>query len=275
MNIELKTIQDHLHHHQIIEDLLGFQFWLNNKVADVYNADMEYSKNHMSAAFVHGLFSLNLLSLYASFMTSQQNLLHQTVTNLRTIYESIPKMYYISFFPNEIRDILLKDQIVGKSDEDAINSLKSNKTLDFFENKELGDLKIFVKELGHKYYFKWFVRKIYSESQIKQLESTFGLLSISSHSSVARKQYASGYEKEETGDIFELIELLSFFNILAQANGHKEMMDERKYPIAELTEFVEKIRGVLAKDGKMSSLFPDHPEIINKLIISPPRAPWH
>src|SRR5438445_13455029 len=82
--ILMKTIEDHIQHYEIIEELIGFQNWLNNKVADIYNADTEYAKQNFSEASIHGLFSLNLLSLYSAFMTVQRNLVDQTIPNLST-----------------------------------------------------------------------------------------------------------------------------------------------------------------------------------------------
>jgi len=235
---------------------------------------MQYSLNHIANGFVHQLFSHNVMSLYASFLTSPQNLLHQTVPNLRIIYESIPKMYYISFFPSEIKYIILKDEIEGNNTTKAIKYLKSENALTIFTQNELDEPEELLKKVDRKYYFKWFSRKIYSKIQIKQLESTYGLLSTSTHSSTNRRQSGGEYSKKNTGDTFEFIELLSFFNILTELNGHGEMISEYQLPRDEIMTFAEKMREKLTKDGKMGSLFPDHPDIVDKVLIHPPGAPW-
>lgn len=275
MNIEMKSIEDHIHHYEIIEEMIGFQYWLNEKVATIYNSDMEYSKNHIADAMIHHLFSHNLMSLYASFLSSQQNLLHQTIPNLRTVYESIPKMYYISFFPSEIKNIILKDHIEGNDDKKAIKYLKSKNALTIFESNEINNPTKLIEPVKRKYHFKWFTRKIYSKVQINQMTSTYGLLSTSSHSSTVRRQQVKGYSKKDTGDTFEFIELLSFFNILTELNGHKTMIKEEKIPGIEIMNFAEKMRAKLIKDGKMGSLFPDRPDIVKKVMIHPPGPPWN
>ena len=52
------------------------------------------------------------------------------------------------------------------------------------------------------------------------------------------------------------------------------MITEGKIPVNEILTFTEKIRGILVKDGKMSSLFPDHPDIVDQVVIHPPGSPW-
>ena len=236
---------------------------------------MQYSLNHIAEGFVHQLFSHNLMSLYASFLTSSQDLLHQTVPNLRIVYESIPKMYYLSFFPSEIKYIILKDHIEGNNNTKALNYLKSENALTIFTQEEITTPEDLIKKVERKYFFKWFSRKIYSEVQIKQLGLTYGLLSSSTHSSTNRRQSEKGYSRNNVNDTFEFIELLSFFNILAELNGHGKMISDHKIPSEEIMMFAEKMRTNLIKDGKMGSLFPDHPDIAKKVLIHPPGSPWN
>ena len=89
-----------------------------------------------------------------------------------------------------------------------------------------------------------------------------------------RRQLEKETFEANTGDLFEFIELLSFFNILAELNGHKAMMDKKMFPYAETFDFAEKMRTKLVKDGKMGSLFPDHPDVVKKVLIHPPGFPW-
>jgi hypothetical protein len=270
----LKTIEDHIQHYEIIEELIGFQYWLNNNVADIYNADTEYAKQNFSEASIHGLFSLNLLSLYSAFITAQKNLMHQTIVNIRTVYESIPKMYYMSFFPDECGKVLLSEYISGKKDEDAITILKSPITSKIYEIYNMAYSEQLLNQLRDKYYFDWFLKKIYSVDQISRMKSTYSLFNTSSHSSIIRTGNLQPYSKYNTGDIFELIEILSFFNIASEVNGHRKMIELKKFPYVETARFMEEVRSKLAKDGRMYSLFPDNPGISNKLIISPPGKPW-
>ena len=272
--IHMKTIEDHIKHYEIIEELIGFQNWLNNQVADIYNADTEYARQNFSEASIHGLFTLNLLSLYSAFITIPQNLVHQTIANIRTVYESIPKMYYMSFFPDECGKVILCEYISGKKDEDAINILTSPRASKIYEIYNMTYSSELLNQLRDKYHFDWFLKKIYSADQISRMKSTYSLFNTSSHSAITRVGNLQPYSKEDTGDIFELVEILSFFNIASNVNGHRKMIEARKFPFIETARFMEKIRSKLAKDGNMYSLFPDNPEISNKLIISPPGSPW-
>jgi len=275
LNIQMQIIKDQIHHYEIIDEMLGFQYWLNETVATIYNEDEEYSKNHMADLFIHQLFSHNLESLVASLLTGERNLLHQTVSNLRTVYESIPKMYYISFFPDEIKYVILNDHVEGSENiTKAEEYLKSKGALMIFKPNEIAESKKLFKKLEHKYYFKWFVRRTYSDDQIEQMKKTYGLLSISSHSSTIRQQSVGENFKQNIGDTFGFIELLSFFNIVAAVNGLKTMIQEKKISGTEIMSFAEKMRTKLVKDGKMGSLFPDKPDIVQKVLIHPPGPPW-
>lgn len=272
-NNNLRSIENHLSHYEIIEEVLGFQSWLNTQVANVYNKDMEYGKNHFSEASVHGLFTLNLLSLYTAFLTLPRNLINQTITNIRTVYESLPKMYYVSFYPENCGKILLREQIEGKKgrSREILQSSNVKKICEIYDIKYSEDL---LNELNKKFDYSWIRRQIYSEGQIEQQRKTYGLFSTSSHGSMIRVRQMRDYSKEEIGDLFELIELLSFFNINCELNGHRKMIEEEKFPVKEVIDFSEKLRAKLVRGGKMHSLFPDRPEIAKKVMLHPPGKPW-
>lgn len=274
INTEILNIENHLQHYEIIEEMIGFQYWLHETIAPVYNSDMEYSKNHIADALIHQLFYHNFLSLHAAFLTTQQSLLHQSVSNLRTVYESIPKMYYASFFPSEIKYMILKDHMEGRDDTKAIKYLQSERAKYVFKQTDLDNPASLIKYVEDKYFFKWFNRKIYTEDQSNKAKSAYSLLSISSHGSLMRHQLPEEDTKAHTSDLFEFIELLSFFNILAELNGHKVMIEKKLIPYQEIFDFVEKMRTKLVKDGKMGSLFPDHPDVAKKVLIHPPSIPW-
>ena len=274
LNVQLKIIRDQIHHYEIIDEMLGFQYWLNETVSSIYNEDREYSINHMADLFIHKLFAHNFESLFASLLTGERNLLHQTVSNLRTVYESIPKMYYISFFPDEIKYVILSDHVEGSETKKAEKYLKSDSAPMIFKPNEINEPKKLFRKIERKYFFNWFVRQIYSKEQIEQMKKTYGLLSISSHSSTIRRQPQEENFEENIGDTFEFIELLSFFNIVAEVNGLKTLIQEEKISGSEIMSFAEKMRAELVKDGKMYSLFPDHQDIAKKVMIHPPGPPW-
>jgi len=206
-NNDLKSIENHLPHYEIIKETLGFQSWLNAKVGNMYNKNLEYAKQHFSEASVHGLFTLNLLSLYSAFLTLSRNLINQTVTNIRTVYESLPKMYYVSFHPEDCGKILLREHIEGKKgrSREILRSSKVKKICEIYGIEYSEEL---LNELNKKFDYSWIRRRIYSEGQIEQQRKTYGLFSTSSHGSMIRVKQMRDYSKEEIGDLFELIELI-------------------------------------------------------------------
>ena len=273
MNIQLQFIKDQIHHYPIIEDLFGFHYWLDNKLGPIYNETKDYAEKHISEAFTHITFSHNLLSFYTILLTLERNLLHQTKTHLRIILESIPKMNYLAFYPEEINDIIIKDRISGIRDleekKSELEKFKIETNVPHFQNFDSDEL---LQRIKGKYIFNWFLDNVYSDETKKSMKISYKDLSNSTHSSLIRQQFA--YDKQFTEKILKDVELFLFYNLLAEIEGHKEMIRSKLFPIKESLEFMEKMRAVLVTDGKLPSLFPDHPDIISKVMIHPPGSPW-
>jgi len=272
MNIQLQTIKDQIYHYPIIEDLLGFYYWLDEKVGPIYNDTQSYDIEHISEAFTHISFSHNILSFYTIFLTLERNLLHQTKTHMRTILESIPKMNYLAFYPDNINDIIIRDRISGiRNTEDKKNELEKFKTetqISIFKNFNSDEV---LERIKGKYYFNWYLDQIYADHTKKPMNILYHDLSNSIHSSLLRPQIK--YDKELTDKVLRDVELLLFYNLLAEVEGHKRMISANLFPIKESTEFLEKMRAILVTDGKLPSLFPDHPDILSRVMIHPPGSP--
>ncbi|CAD6368619.1 hypothetical protein NMT12_120107 [metagenome] len=273
MNIQFQTIKDNIHHYPIVEDLLGFHYWLDEKVAPIYNKTEDYDKQHMSEAFIHISFSHNILSFYTIFLTLEKSLIHQLNSHMRTVLESIPKMCYLSFYPDDVNDIIIKDRISGINDDEKkrneLDKFKTESSFPAFQNFNSDEA---INRIKGKYYFKWFLDKVYNEETKKAFSTLYHHLSNSTHSSFMRHQIQ--YDKELTNKIFEDVELLLFYNLVAEIEGHKRMINSKLFPIKESMVFMEKMRALLVKDGKLASLFPDHPDILSKVMIHPPGYPW-
>lgn len=273
MNIQLQTIKDNIHHYPITEDLLGFHYWLDDKVGPIYNEMTGYDVQHISEAFIHITFSHNILSFYMIFLALERNLVHQAKTHMRTILESIPKMCYLAFYPSDINDIIIKDRISGiRNLEEKKNELEKFKTetrLPVFKNFNSDEV---LEKIKGKYFFKWYLDQVYADQTKKSMNVLYRDLSNSVHSSFIRPQIK--YDKQITEQGLVDVELLLFYNLVAEIEGHKGMIKAKLFPLKESMEFMEKMRAVLVKDGKLPSLFPDHPDIISKVMIHPPGSPW-
>ena len=273
MNIQLQIIKDHISHYPVIEDLIGFHYWLNDKVAQIYEKDPDYAKQHVTELFIHTTFSHNVLSFYTIFSALEQNMIQQSKMIIRNIIESIPKIFYLSFYPNDFTNIVSRDVILWvKSPEERETRLK-----EFYDTTKLDvfrdiDPKRVIEYVERKYYFKWFTERVYDEATTQSMEKLHRDLSQSTHSNFMKPQ--PKYDKETTHKMLRDMEILLFYNLVAEIEGHKEMIKAGQFPMQESNAFLERIRAALVTNGELANLFPNHPDIASKVFVHPPGPPW-
>lgn len=84
----------------------------------------------------------------------------------------------------------------------------------------------------------------------------------------------TNYESQTTVLEISELKLLLFYNILAEVQGHKHMMEQNKFPMNETADFIGKILPKIHTENGMVLLFPDHSDIASKVCIYPPSKPW-
>ena len=179
-------------------------------------------------------------------------------------------MNYLAFFPENTWMILLCDRLSGTRDNtDKKQIFAELQRLPQFENKNLDDM---YKKTEKKYYFKWFVGKIYNEPTARSMHVLYRHTSHSSHPSLIRPH--NNYEPQITASEILDLKLLLFYNILAEVEGHRHMIEQKKFPINETKTFIDEILPQIHTNGMMTSFFPDHPNIVSKVLIHPPNKPW-
>lgn len=273
MNAQSQTIADQINHYKIIEDLLGFHYWLYNKISPIYNQVPDYGIRHKSELFTDGAFSQNFLSLYTIFLTIERNLLHTARANMRTVLESIPKIFYLSFYPNEADSIFIHDILHGIRDENEkirkLEKFKSDTKLDSFKRLNSNEI---IEQIKGKYYFKWFVKEVYNEQTGQAVNNIYSSMSESTHPSFTQSQIQ--YDKERIDKMLRDTELLLFYNLVAEIEGHSNMIETNLFPFQESWTFMEKMRSMLVQEGRLVSLFPDHRDIVSRVRVHPPGSPW-
>lgn len=273
MDMQIHTIKNHIEHYPIIEDLLGFHCWLFNEMSSIYNQPTDYDANHLHEVFTDATFSHNLLSLFTTFLTIERNLFHQARANMRTVLESIPKIFYLSFYPNEIDYMIIHDLISGiRNDKEKIEKIKEFKShTNFPPFKNINPDEI-IEKCKNRYNFKCLVKKIYTTKNVQVINNLYSSMSTSTHSSFI-KSYRP-YDKKSHDKTLRDLELLLFYNLIATISGHKDMIEAGLFPFNESKAFMEKMRSILTQDGRLPFLFPDHPDIASRVNIHPPGPPW-
>lgn len=273
MDMQLHTIKNHIVHYPIIEDLLGFHCYLYNNITSVYNQSTDYDAQHLHEVFTGVTFSHNLLSLFTTLLTVERNLFHQARTNMRIVLESIPKIFYLSFYPDELDCMIIHDLIAGirteKEKIEKIEEFKANTNFSPFKNINSDEI---IDKCKGKYNFKWIVKNIYTQKNTQTLNNLHSSMSTSTHSSFIKSQMP--YDRKSTDKMFQDLALLLFYNLIAVMAGHKDMIEAGLFPFSKSKVFVEKMRSMLVQDGRLPFLFPDHPEIVSKVNIHPPGSPW-
>lgn len=246
-----KVIQNHISNYQILEEALGFQYYLNGKFFEYYKSNLdtkELLNEHFAELSIHLLFFYNVMSLQTAFNTLECGFIHQSAVNLRTVYEGIPKMYYISFFPEKVREITVHEYIHPFRYEDAIEKLKDKKypedlneeTLSFDEKTEYQEWKKYqdllngetlpfnvkkeYQEWKKMYTPAWFRNQLYTEERVKKLHKLYGRLSASTHANISRNETAVEYTFADTDLFFQLMKSLSYFNLEAYLEGNYQLL---------------------------------------------------
>ena len=263
------VIADNINDYPILENLIGFHHWLENKVSDVYN-NITVTETHTISGFVHVAFTHNFLACYNILLALERNLIHPVRALKRNVLESTVKMNYIAYFPNDTWLILFRDHLAGTREKaDQRSKLAELQTISYFPNKTLSCL---LKKTERKYHFKWFVKQVYSETTTQSMFSVHQAMSHSAHSSLLRQQ--QNYEKQSVSLEIADLKMLLFYNILAEVEGHRHMLSQNIFPYNETKKFLDKILIQIHTNKKMPSLFPDHPAIVSKVCIHPPEKPW-
>ena len=267
LNNKQKIIKNHITHYEVLEDMLGFQYFLNRKFTEYYNSiqDKTTLQKFLAPLSVHLLFSYNFQSLQTAFMTLECDFIHQAATTLRTVYESIPKMYYISLFPEEIGKITIYEYIHNLKYEQALVELKEKEYQSFLNNQELifetnGEFQNFKRD----YSPSGFRKKLYTKERQKLLQKLYSKFSSSTHPNIRRNETSVDYDSKNTELFFEFLKSLSYFNIEAYLEGNYQLLHEIKLE-HETIDFLNNISSKFKTIYDDVYFFPDKSDLGRKL----------
>ncbi len=246
-------IKNHISHYAILEEMLGFQYYLNKKFVEFFKTlDKEKLKEFMPELSVYLLFNYNTQSLQSALNDIECDRIHQAAVNIRTVYESIPKMYYISLFPEENGAILVHEHIAGMPFGKAIKEIKGEECQTYLNGYEL---KIETEEewsgFNKKYSPYGFAKALYGKKQRAAIEDLYDKFSNSTHPNITRNRTSVTYDAQNTDLFFDLLKSLSYFNIETYLEGntgflvelglHQEIIDFINAKAKELGSFIQEV----------------------------------
>jgi len=310
-DIRTKIITNHIHHYEVLEELLGYQYFLNQKFASLYkslsNKD-EILKTYSNSLLNGVSFTYNVQFLQISLDSVELDYIHIAASNLRSVFEAIPKMFYLSIEPERVPDVMMNeyiqdftyDQVNTKLEKIQNNTEDKDKDLEqliehkipSFEHKDLQKFienntlpfkneNTFGKFKNKKYTPAWFRNQLYDDVDIISvpdsptqlthrgaLQSMYSKLSDSSHSNILRNMVATNYDPVNTNFFFKMLKSLSYWNIYVFLEVNFKLLWDMGL-IKTSLEFLNSIRVKYPTMGADKTLKPTIPHVVRKLNIIP------
>jgi len=205
-----------------VESCLGFQYNFDDRIADLAH----FSKDNFTLQKQLGrvYYIRNLHYLHTAFHLSVEGLIEPFFNNMRTVFESILKMYYISLFPDKAKEI--QDDTINNSQKFTTNSLIQ---------------KLYVKETkeGCQRYLKELHKSAHSDYRRTLINTKFSVVGVS----------------KQLKDLL----VLSFYNIIAEFENQSQQPNIIDDTLINDTMFyLEKLsKLIVIKNNDIPAFFPD------------------
>ena len=270
LGMKQRIIKDHIQHYEDLENFLGFHYWLQDNVATLLDSVQDPIK-FASEAFIHTTFQQNFFTASDVLSALEKDHINSARMMLRVILESIPKMYYMSFFPSEVAQIMCADYVSGTRDNERKEKIEYFAEV-VWKGPPYYDVDNMTEAIRKKYNFKWYLKKIYTENTGKPMTQIHSHLNTSAHPSLARS--LPEYNKKNTSNEINSLKLLLYYNIAAETEGQKHITANDAFTRNESIRFLDKMAERISQNGNIGLLFPDNPDIIPRFVCHPPGSPW-
>lgn len=265
-NIKQTVIKNHLQHYPVLDELLGFQYYLNSKFAEYFQAHPTEFEKFTTGLSSYLLFFYNTQSLQSALNDVECDRIHQAAVNIRTVYEAIPKMYYLALYPEENEFVLISEHIANLPLEKVQDELKGEECQKYLNGKEL---KIESKKELYKFKSKYtpnaIRKKLYSQQRHGLIQNLYSRFSGSTHPSILRNRTSTSYEPKDTELFFEFLESLSYFNIQAYLEGNYDFLVKMGIH-QEIIDFLNSKARLFQSFYEDVYFFPDNEDLDRKLI---------
>ena len=286
---QLKFISENIDHYPIFEQMLGFQW------NAVHLIDLKISKDRsqlfsdlhkMPNEIIAELINLDLCrhnngSLYSALRPIEQGITAVHNNIIRTVFESVPKIFYLLRHPEDSCMIMLKeeyriwhlnyvfsaradDKKIPRSDELVKEFIESEHGRKIVDISRIAFNKKFCDDFRKKHTNPWFRNQIYVGNQLEIQNSIHSFLSTSAHANTNRSRLVKKSEPGTNVNPMRLFTELSFFNLYLIVASQKRMLSKiGKYD--ECVDFVQKKDQELGSRFAVTSLYPSYTEYQVKL----------
>ena len=241
----------HSRHYPVLEILFGFHYWLHNQINPIYQEQKD--EWYSTPRIMHVLFMNNFSVACSVLQAFESNSLMTASPLLRNILETIVKMEYLAFHPDELDNMIYADAVIGaKAGEKKKIITEISKDL----TEEKCDEQAILERIKRKYYFKWYLKELYGDPNSNT--GPYKHFSQLTHSSMDKihQQLAwmhshkasnllcsdrSNYDYEIWDTVLYHLELLLLRNIMAEWEGNKKTITKDRFLYTELTSFVNEL----------------------------------
>jgi hypothetical protein len=224
----------HLFHKELlfVEEAIGFQFWLSDEIGNLSKKYPAEWNPNIQKQIAHTFYNRNLHYLYGAFELALSGLCDPSYNNIRTIYESILKMYYLWAYPLDT--------------DNVHNDMVSPKR----------------PKYGHNF----LIQRLYTEATQQSMRNFFHEISAKAHASYTGVATTLYYSPKQVKDCLLSILLVSFYNVAAEVENQSlkpSILED--HVIEKIRSYLDRLRGILADENAMGTFFPDKPDLWEKL----------
>ena len=293
MKVQLKKnyffIKENIHKYPLFEKLLGFSLTLNNLIVPIMEKKANEIKNpknlnvtdkEITEQSIVGLCVLNMQTLFSTLSILEGGSITDCSNLIRTVVESIPKMFYMIHNPKDTFHIILHEEFqLWKSQEKYRNYTnhesfeyfkkylnEDEKGMEFQKRLKIDITKSFYQDFSRKFNATWYRKKIYTEKILKIQNTFYSSLSNLSHPSIMRINMSTEYDSELSKQYMKILTDLAFYNLYILFNTSYTIIDE----IGESEDtknFIIDSQEELKTYFEVTHLRPDIPLYLSNLIL--------
>lgn len=262
----MTVIKNHIQHYPVLDDLLGFQYYLNTKFAEYFNAHRPEFGEFTTGLSSYLLFFYNTQSIQSAFNDIECDRIHQAAVNMRTVYEAIPKMYYLALYPEENEFIMISEHIANMNLEKVQEELKGEECLKYLNGKVLNfETKSQLQNFKGKYTPNSIRKKLYSKQRREKNQNLYSRFSGSVHASILRNRVSTTYDPKDTELFFDFLESFCYFNIQAYLEGNYKFLEKMGIH-QEIIDFLNSKARLFQSFYEDVYFFPDNEDLDRQLV---------
>ena len=109
---QLNFIENHICSYKLFEQMMGFQYFLNNEITNAYNrrqTPKNLSDQILTDESVMAILQQNILYLFSALRPLEQGSVHAYCALVRPVLESVHKCFFLMKHPESTRKFLLSE----------------------------------------------------------------------------------------------------------------------------------------------------------------------